>query len=369
MSFQHYLPAAYLGRFSEDVNGPLRERKLWALRRDGHKEFGSAAGKIAGQRDMYTLKQDFGWGPDAIDDMWAKYEADLPAALEKLCDAAMTLLDAEVWLRTLIPFAVGMFVRTPEMNQRYEPTIAPLFAEAGEIRDQVNMARATAFNRFLAPVMAARWFVLHLPPDLKLLVNDCGLANIDLGKCLGWMIPVGRQELLALEPMPDGYGRDIMLDAGHRDWRAVIHHVELDTGAAAGVNDAITDAAIEMVVGGSKRHVQEQIGRFSSTRPREQLDLRMLSTNRMQLVHAFDWHRAVSAIRYAADDPRIQDFEVNFAALAEGWCPPVQVPTNLPIFNMGLSVHDKTITMGMSELPGFTDGSPPPWPWEAKATD
>jgi hypothetical protein len=365
MALQHYLPAAYLGRFSEDVSRPMRERKLWALRRGGRRVFGSAAGKIAGQQDMYVLGKNYGWPANGIDDIWGGYEAGLSSALDLLCDPASVLVDAALWLRHLIPFAAGMFVRTPDMNQRYEPGIAEFFADAQDKKDQTNVARATALGRFLAPVMAARWYVLHLPTDLSLLVNDCGVANVDLGKDLGWIIPVGPNQVLALEPMPDGYRRDIMVDMGNGEWRVVVHHIELDMVGAAGINDAITDAAMEFVIGGSKQEVEAQIPRFTTSRPREEVDLRMLSTNRMQIVHSFDWHRAVTAIQYPAENPQIREFDIDFDFLTRGWYPPILFPTNVPIFNVGLTIHDKVIAMGMAEVPGFTDGSPPPWPWEA----
>src|SRR5437773_437305 len=94
---QHYLPASFVARFSSDTDPDVRRRHVFAARRNGDGPYALAAENAAFVRNLYS---------EAVDAIWTDYEARLPAALDALCDPTHEL-DAEVWLRVLVPFVAA----------------------------------------------------------------------------------------------------------------------------------------------------------------------------------------------------------------------------------------------------------------------
>ncbi|WP_426510331.1 DUF4238 domain-containing protein [Dactylosporangium sp. McL0621] len=379
MTLQHYLPAAFLGRFSEDVSGSLRQRRVWVQRRDKTQAFRVAAEKIGAENNFYKLNDPQNFGQDVVDETWARYEQHLAFALARLITDAPLALSATLWLRVLVPFVAGTFVRTPAFDDRHNPLFGDYIAEGlwDELRlgDNTNLSRLTALNRLLGPMMVARWTVLHLPPQVGCITNDRGLANIRLGRDgrLGWIIPLDPGHILQLEPIPDGHGRKILYDADDGQWFAVIEHRYPPLKACVGLNDGIADAARDCIIGSARSLVESQQTRATWETNEPSVDV--LPSPRMQMVHELDWHRAVSALRYSHNDRALAAFELdmNYAFSRANplyrhyWRPSYfAMGINMPEFTPGLRVQGRFIEHYMSEVPGFTDYSPGPFPWEVE---
>ena len=134
-----------------------------------------------------------------------------------------------------------------------------------------------------------------------------------------------------------------------------------------GLNASTSKLADRFLVGPTRESV-EQHAKYMSKNRDEGIDTfipQMWTSHRMQIVHEFEWHRLVRAIEYEFGDERVGRFELNFGESDDDWYPPtVIIPTNLPEFSTGLELRGRTIILGMSEVPGFTDYSPRPFPWE-----
>jgi hypothetical protein len=57
-TYQHYLPAAYLGRFSADTKKAARDRPLWVRSLAAPRPHIAAASKVGGEVGLYDVKDD-----------------------------------------------------------------------------------------------------------------------------------------------------------------------------------------------------------------------------------------------------------------------------------------------------------------------
>jgi hypothetical protein len=128
----HYLPAAYIGRFSMATSGLRRKRPIFIIDRDDDTHSRTTTAEhIAWWPEMYTLKLDAD-SPRQIDDSWTAYEERLMESLDALA-ANPADLDAKQWLRVLVPFAPGLFVRGPDFGPRHDARLPPLNVTLAEI--------------------------------------------------------------------------------------------------------------------------------------------------------------------------------------------------------------------------------------------
>jgi hypothetical protein len=58
-----------------------------------------------------------------VDEIWSRYETDLAAAIDKSIDRS---LEANEWARILVAFIVGLLVRHPEFNLRFNNRLPDL---------------------------------------------------------------------------------------------------------------------------------------------------------------------------------------------------------------------------------------------------
>jgi hypothetical protein len=93
-----------------------------------------------------------------------------------------------------------------------------------------------------------------------------------------------------------------------------------------------------------------------------------VNSHRMQIVHENEWDRLVCAIGHRPADLEDQEFEIDWKEVASDRHVMPLIPTNLPEFKSGLRLRGRSIDLGMTEVPGFTDYSPGPFPWEASET-
>src|SRR5262249_40417369 len=110
---QHYLPAAYIGGFSEETSGRRRKRTVLARRRGRAETFLKRSEDLAWASDFYTLSgaED---DPYFVDRMWDRVEQNLAAAIDALRMVPDEPLDALLWAYVLVGFVTDLFVRSPD---------------------------------------------------------------------------------------------------------------------------------------------------------------------------------------------------------------------------------------------------------------
>lgn len=354
MSRDHYLPAAFMGGFSIDTSSPrARERPLWVgFRNDIVIPVLSSAQSVGFRRDFYTVAD----GAASVDAVWSGYESKLLGAIAELLDPTEDGVSAETWLRTLVPFVAGLFVRGPDFDRRFDARIAGV-VDASSLAWQKtnrNQARLLEMQRLLAPVMAARWVLVKFAANTSVVTNELGLAltgTLGSDKVQGWVVPLNSKAVLGILPTP---GRRILVRRAGR-WRSVIETVHLTRGGEAGLNESMAHAAREFVLGPTQSSVAELAPILSHKSPLSDSELmqRWPFSHRMLVVHDLEWFRIVSAV-CDKDTSKHKHFEVDAEVLAQGWVPPIHLAVNLPPFLTGLRRRQQSIYLNLSGAPGFT---------------
>jgi hypothetical protein len=369
MAKDHFIPATFLTRFSDDQKTkPMRSRKTWILRTGGKQASYERVGNIGVIGDLDTI---YGEGKKGLIDVtWEGYEGLLNEALRELLDPAVPSVDAHLWLRALVPFVAGLFVRGPDFSRRYESgeTMSQVVLEEGQewAHNNSNVSRLIAMRRILAPIMAARWTVSYKTGPGAIISNDLGYADNRYGSdptSTRWLIPLGTDAVLELDPCPDGHGRKVLFDAGGGNWRAFIERRSLRWGSHHGLNVLTAQAARKFVVG-PKRDSVEQYREALEFPPYETMIPQVVTSPRMQVVHELDWDRLATAIAYDSTDPRLPGFEIDWATVSASWHVLPLLPANLPEFTTGLQLRGRSIWLYMTEVPGFTDYLAGPFPWD-----
>lgn len=373
MARDHYLPAAFIGRFSTDTYSEMRARRVWV---NGHGRSGTRlerSSNIGVINNYYRLIRVT--PNDHVTNAWDRYEDRLTTALDELADSTVSSVDATTWLRVLVPFVAGIFVRTPDFARKFEANgerLVDLLAATDTLRsDNTNMARLMAMHRVLSPIMAARWIVAQTNGPDPLITNDIAYVANQFGppynSPIGWSIPLNSTSVLQLIPCPDGRTRDIMFYAGSESkWRAFVEYTQLPLGNHVGLNRSISQSAHEFILGSTYDSVQSQAAeRGKGKDTASTISPLMLTSHRMQIVHEFEWYRAVSAVKFSPGDNQISEFEIDWAEVGRDWSPAtIFMSPTLPTFTTGLSLRGRTLVLGMTAVPGFTDYAPGPWPWQ-----
>ncbi len=305
----HFLPAAYLGRFSDVLTGRARRRPLYVADRRTSSTFTQSAENIACRPGLYDLPgPSDGWLGEHID-MWG-YEVGLPAALDGLAvrDAH---LDAGIWLQNLVPFVAGLFSRGPDLN-----------------RGQNNQARIMAFQEMLAPVMASRWTVLHYPNG-HIVTNERGLAPIDTPVGHGIAVPLDRSSVLLLTRCTR---RRVATHRGDRWYTSVNHYDMSDTdgdGDGAKLRDALARFAINSIFGPT----QESVAIDPVLLGLDNADWPALVVNPSDcdlVCHLYDFFRVASAIRVRPDEAQAAADRIDLDAVLPTWRSPIAVEFLFP---------------------------------------
>jgi hypothetical protein len=259
-TFQHYVPAAFLGRFSASTSGRSRKRNLWALGTGTAEPYEKKAEKLAAETGLYDV-DDGTLGPDATADVAWGYEGFLTPALDTLSDAQATL-DAQAWLRGVVPFVAGLFVRGPEFQEEFRQRIAPALPHIGiDPASNATAGRLLDLQTLLAPIMASRFCVLHFTESVDLITSDRGyaLAGTPDGREHAYIVPVGRH--VALTVVPREAAEPLLWKDGA--WQAEVEHRVCADTEAPELNRAMAAFAIRSVFGPSREvveSVREEIG-------------------------------------------------------------------------------------------------------------
>ena len=116
-TYQHYLPAAFLRRFSADAKKSARSRPLWVRSLAAARSHVSSASKVGGEIGLYDVDDD-SLGPERTLDFAWGYESFVPGALDAL-EQRDQPPDARGWLFGAVPFVAGLFARGPEFQNEF----------------------------------------------------------------------------------------------------------------------------------------------------------------------------------------------------------------------------------------------------------
>jgi len=350
----HYVPAALIGRFSTETTLPARRRRIFVARRD--KVFAARAEDVGYVRDLYAMDQPGLWaGLDttSTDRAMSGYEGSLPAALDLLEQS--TPVPLAVWLRTLVPWVASAFVRGADFVARYHarPSMRGV-PEEWKTPDNTNVARAIEFQLLLAPVMTARWMVLHSMGGESFAINDLGLTTTfdpSTGEW-GWAIPLSRSSVLGIMPKVRRTVAQYQSDA----WWAVIEHGPLMGVETRNFNAAAARAASKFVAAADQA-LAERLRPLVGTQPDLAVIMELWPFDRRTLrSHDREWHRLVSATSDDPDPQEVGDLQlVNTAVIGAGWCPVLTLALNLREFPTGLWRDGKVIGLTMHSLTNYED--------------
>jgi len=320
----HYIPAAYLGRFSWVTTGRLRKRPLYVAHVGVDKIFYRSAEDLAYKEGLYNVSgSETTWLGEHID-AW-DYEGRLPQALDELRDSTDSI-SADAWLQTLVPFITGLFVRSPDRNEGVN-----------------NQGRIIEFQELLAPVMAARWTVVHLPPRAELIASDRGFGGMTIGNQVGIIVPCDPQTALVLTHCDK---RAIARWTGDR-WTADIHDVQVSAATAKLFRRAVAQSACTAVYGSRRELVTESKSNIATI---SEYPAGIVTDLNCDLqCHTYDYFRACSAI---SDTPaKAQELaeKISWNAFPDKWNIPVAFQLLFPERTRGgLVVRDHEVTLDLN---------------------
>jgi len=204
-TYQHYLPAALLGRFSWDPHKAARKRPLWVFSSEAQRPYVSAASNVAGKVGLYDIADGSVGDSDTVDIAWG-YERSLPQALDSV-EQRREPFDGHQWLTVAVPFVAGLFARGPEFHQEFAQRLPPkVRGEPWNGESNATRARLIDLQVLLAPIMAARWAVVHFSPGAELVTSDRGyaLTATPVGELPSYVVPISRRSAVLITPRPRG---------------------------------------------------------------------------------------------------------------------------------------------------------------------
>jgi len=346
MAKDHYIPALLLGRFSNDLDDRVRNRTVYVCRRGSGRVRPSRVSRLGYVNNLYGANN----SSLNVDSSLTGYERQLRTTLDRVERAHK--IDLETWLRVLVPFVASMFVRGFEFSERFEarPIVNAVRAAGLVDEDNTNRARLMEMQLLLAPVMCARWVVMHHRGQETFIINDLGLMGTrDVPRAeSGWAIPIGLRTIIGIFP------RQIATIAHHQrgSWVPVLEHREVGTHEFHGANQGMAHFATQWIAGCDPTTVEKY---------RQQLEggpddpSRIMNfwpfTHRALVTHKLEWYRLVSATASSAPPDQIAELQsVDWSSISKGYLPAVvhtlnqaaEMPTGLIRRggNISLSLHE-----------------------------
>ena len=263
MARDHYLPAAYIGRFSDQFGTGVRARNcaLWTAHVGAESARLQSAESLGYARGLYDFA-DSGKGPSMGDsvDSW-KYEDSLPRVLDSMCAGERLALSD--WLHVAVPFVAGLFTRGIDFNERYLRRLQgldiPFESDAEKnqyLTNITNFSRMVELQSLLLPVMAAWWKIVHAKQSFEFILNDLGITPaFDPATGLrGWMIPLGLRAGLMLLPRHRGCFGTFGTDG---TWYTVIEHMSQPDSFFDGLQSQTARTASRFIVGANREKIDE----------------------------------------------------------------------------------------------------------------
>lgn len=364
MTKQHFIPAAFLGRFSLDKGPLLRHRRVWVANREPHRAYISRTEGVAAIGGFYDLQGDIrGLAKGAVDSVWTKYERRLTFALDELSDIAPPSMSANVWLRAAVPFITSLFVRGPHFAQTQLKVdtlghISSHFNEPHLYSDSINMSRNLAIQRYLAPIMASDWTVIHAPLGTQFMTTDVGYTNWPGSEDI--IIPIGLRTALQLRIVDPRYARMILFDQGNADWRAVIHHRYATLRDVGAINVRLMRTARSFIVCNSERDAISCLRFFHRNPDPFDVNLSILAPPSTRRIHEFTWHRAVSLIAQPYSSLSHSSFPIDWDHVFADWCPIPVLPFTLDVFDGALHRWTRCVSISVA-WEAWHESNPDPW--------
>jgi tetratricopeptide (TPR) repeat protein len=232
--------------------------------------------------------------------------------------------------------------------------------------DNTNVSRLIEFQRLLAPVMAARWVVMHVCGDDPVITNELGFTSFrppDGSSESGIAVPIGTRTILGLIPTWPTHARCILEDGDTGQWRAVIEHVTLSEGDQRNFNAAIANIAQDFLAGPTNDAVECS---------RAALDSDCALTPgfiggvwplpHIARTHEFEWYRAVTVISKKSSELAQSDFQrIAWPVVANDWSPVVANPIRSPEFLSGMELQGDKVYLSITAYPAdelAVDGAP-----------
>lgn len=373
MAKDHFIPAALLGNFSAERNGPLRLRRIAVQRRGCNPQL-TRAENVGYAHDLYKVTSQ---SKSSVDDSWSQFERRLPEAISVL--EASQAIEAEIWLRVLVPYVASLFVRGLEWEKRYISRFTDAWGQdiltspaldsksmrsdegAGStIRDILtesnsNSSRLIELQRILALVTCAKWNIVHSVSTEPFLNNDLGMTGTIVPNTneIGLVVPLSRTVAVRLFPRD----RRWVVRWDRDKWLAVVDHDYLSRPKLAGLNRAVAAAARDFVVGPdikSVASVAPYLGQIADHRPLMNI---WPFTAAEKRVNEFHWHRLVSLTHRNEAPPELtQDTDIragiDWSALAEGWMPGAVIfGMNTTPRETGLELRGRSIMLTLRDEP------------------
>jgi hypothetical protein len=344
MPLHHYLPASFIARFSADMRKiPARKKHVVVGDKKEQKCFQAPAERVGCVNNLYTLA-DERISPETIDQTWADYEKNLPAALDSLINQTV---DAETWLRVLVPFVACMLVRSPDFHERFGNRFPAYLHEklSGLFdADHANRARLRELQLLLTAVLAAKWLVLKAHGKGKILTNDLGYApfvHIQSGE-RGLAIPLNHRTILAIIPRAEN---TTILYEKDNNWVPDIQTLDLPPGNQVGLNQALAQTALRFTFGPDFPTVQKYIRGVPENPIAPEPDMLGFPDTVFLRAFEFTWHRLVGATKKPPSDRSVWDFQLDWDAVTSGWYSMPFTPVNLVEFPPALERVENTINL------------------------
>lgn len=260
MSRQHFIPASYIGNFSLKTSKNNRENVIWVKRRGKKESYQTKAEKVGYRKNIYS---------DAVDKNWEQTEKNLKKSIADLVSSKEMGLFADDWI-VLVKFIAQLFIRGYEFNGRYQERIKSIFGNTHKLDEYINADRIRLFElqRFHAPVMYAKWLVLHNKTKIPIITNDLGfclMIDTHTNK-LGYAFPLSTKEVLTLSISDRTEKRRIPACSNHKKlYITNIKHEEMnDENIINGLNHALGSYCLEEIYGPTKESVNIKL---ASNRP------------------------------------------------------------------------------------------------------
>ena len=305
---------------------PARERRLFIGDKKNQRCFRAPAGKVGCINNLYTVIGNTDQ-QNSIDQTWTAYERKLPVAIDKLIHGTV---DAETWVRVLIPFVACMLVRDPEFVNQFNQRIRPFLDQVPpdfkfNAQDNANEARLIDLQRLLGSVVAAKWTVLITDGQEELITNDLGYAAFahPATGSRGMAIPLDRRFVLLITPLMEDKP---ILYAKDDKWVPIVEYGSVPSGAQDGLNVALASIALRFIFGSNKSIVNKYFQGVSPVPTSLEAELLGFPEKLRSPAFEFTWHRLVGAIRKPPSEKDGWNFPLDVEALAEGWCPRVAFP-------------------------------------------
>lgn len=344
-----------IGRFSVDRVASARERVVFVGRQGHNNAFQTKARNIGCTNNLYRVSRPVVSGDtdtDTVDSAVGRYESALPSMLD--CLDGSESIRLEPWLRTLVPFVASIFVRGNDFAARFEARRVVKTSGVSS-SDNTNGARLIELQRLLAPVICARWVVLHRMGAEPFILNDLGLMptrDLSIDEW-GWAMPISMHAVLGVFP------RATRTVAQYRggSWNSVIEHRYLDVREMSSFNDRMALSATEWIIGPDHELVERYLARVRQDGHDAVPIMERWPFDHATLVaHDRDWHRLISA---TADEPApdsLGDLQnINVVKLSKAWCPPVIMTLNMAELPTGLRRSGNSIRLTVRKPDNYDD--------------